>query len=94
VRLRVDGYDGQRGGYRVVRTYHPRKSDHAFAWFVDEGEAQRFCEIAVHLRDADEVTGIKAKEAAYSSMETEVEDPTDPQETPAERYPYMPDEHS
>lgn len=62
MRLHVDGYDGQRGGYRVVRTYHPRKSKHAFAWFVEEAEAERFCELAVHLRDADEVTSIKEQE--------------------------------
>jgi hypothetical protein len=62
MRLRVDGYDGQRGGYRVVRTYHPRGLIFEFAWFVDEGEAERFCELAVHLRDADEVTEIKEQE--------------------------------
>jgi hypothetical protein len=72
MRLHVDGYDGQRGGYRVVRTYQPRKDKHHFAWFVEEAEAKRFCELAVHLRDADEVGDIKAQEAAYSSGGEEV----------------------
>jgi hypothetical protein len=69
MRLHVDGWDKERGAYRVVRTYHPRKNKHAFAWFIEETEAERFCDLAVHLRDADEVSAIKEQERSSQGKE-------------------------
>lgn len=54
-------------------------------WAALEG---RSCECGPHSTD---ITQPEVLERL--ALETEVEDMTDPQETPAERYPYMPDEH-
>lgn len=52
--LHLDGYDGEHGGYLVVRTYRPPMTRHTFAWFVDEAEAKRFIEIYKHFGDVEE----------------------------------------
>lgn len=51
--LHFDGWDSERGAYRVVRTYTPPMTRHNFAWFVEEAEARRFCRLMAELGDAD-----------------------------------------
>lgn len=57
--LHLDGWDGERNAYRVVRTYTPPKQRHNFAWFVDEEEAKRFIELYRPLGDPDNGSAAK-----------------------------------